>query len=240
LGIKGTAVLVKTVACGLMVVGFACSMSGVYAQSAATGSKSRDNRCKAASSNYTIVTTADVSVPALERKLSSYSPAELQALPKNERREVRIVVSGPINEGTVGAAMRSASDEISCRNRDVDEIAVLAYERKEDSDGAYTLGRLEWAPAGGWASMTAAVARSNDRAGYRYTPTFAPKVAAGGSTEPKPTAREFKLYDAMMAYLNAHPNESEDVLMPRIAKKLGVSVKELDDIFLKVEVYKHY
>lgn len=235
--------LVRTVAYGLMVVGFAFSMSVLHAQNASSsGSQNAGDRCKArtASANYRIVANADVTMSALERNLSSYSPAELRALPKNERREIRIVVSGPINQSTVDAAMRAAADEVSCANRDIDEVAVLAYERKEDADGAYTLGRLEWAPAGGWASVSAAIARSNDRSGYLYSPTFTPKVVGGGSTQPKPTAREFKLYDEMMTYLNAHPDADEDVLMPRIAKKLGVSVKELDDIFIKVEVYKHF
>lgn len=194
-----------------------------------------DSRRKSAA--FQIVANADVSILAMEKPLSSYSPDQLRLLPKNVRRELRIVVAPGIGREALEEAMKGAIQQVTRADPNIDEVAVLAYDRKEDADGAYTLGRMVWAPNGVWAGMTAKIAASNDRSSYKYNADIKDRVGKVNTAD-KPTSEEYRLYDAMMKALNAQPDVEEDVLMPRIAKKLGVSRKRLDAIFLKVEVYK--
>ena len=123
----------------------------------------------------------------------------------------------------------------TARNPDIDEIVVFAYDRKEDVDGAYTFGKLEWCPNGDWAGVTPTIARNNDRNNYKYNVDIKDKV---GDPTSRPTKREFRIHDALDKALWADPDAPEEQVKKKIAKQFKITVEELDRVFVKVLSYQ--
>lgn len=185
---------------------------------------------------YQIVRTTDISIRALDRLLSSYSLAELARLPLNVRKEYRIVVPTDVSRDQLMDSMRSLVHDETAKDPEIDEIVVFAYDRKPDTDAGFTFGKMEWCPSGRWAGVTSSIARTNDRSTYQFVFDIRAKVENSGTTD-RPTAKEFEFHDAIEKALWADPNAAEEKVMRQVAKRLGVSVKRLDEAYLKVAVY---
>jgi len=186
---------------------------------------------------YTIVNTSDLSIKALSKNLSDYSVSELKSLPVNIRKEYRIIVYSDISKEELKATMKHLVVRETEKNPDIDEIVVFAYDRKEDSGGVYTFGKVEWCPSGNWGGVTPEIASTNDRSSYKYLYDIKDKVGKISSAS-VPTKEEFSIYDSFEKALWADPNVDEEIIKQRVAKKLGISVEKIDRICIKVLTYK--
>jgi hypothetical protein len=179
----------------------------------------------------------DLSMKALTKNLSDYSVSELKSLPVNIRKEYKIVVSSDISKEELKATMKHLVVQETKNNPDIDEIVVFAYDREEDSKGAYTFGKMEWCPNGNWDGVTPGIASSNDRSSYKYLFHIKDKVG-NISNANVPTKEEFRIYDSFEKALWADPNAAEEIVKQRVARKFGISVEKIDRICIKVLTYK--
>lgn len=189
---------------------------------------------------YRIVESKDYSIRALTKPLSAYSSAQLTSLPINIRKIYKIVVPSDISKKELKTSMRHLVKQEITKNPDIDEIAVFAYDRKEDLEGPYTFGKMEWCPNGNWAGVTPHIASSNDRSSYKYIFDIKGKVG-DISADDIPTRQEFAIYDAYQKLRKpflANPDLDEEMIMKRVARKLDISEKKLYEIWLKVLTYQ--
>jgi len=205
--------------------------------------------------NYEIIETEDISIKSLDKPLFDYSTSEIEKLPMNIRKRYRVVVPSDISkEGLKSTLIQVVMDKTSA-NPDIDEIVVLAYDRKEDADDIYTFGMAEWCPNGDWAGVTPLIASTNDRSSYQYN--FDTKDKVGGiDASDRPTEREFEIHDYyddrlleetkklieaeddILSYKYADQEELETVVRTEVANKYSISEEELDKIYIKVWTYK--
>ncbi|MGD9779561.1 hypothetical protein [Methanomethylovorans sp.] len=195
---------------------------------------------------YEIIKIEDISIKALEKPLSEYSSSELNNLPMNVRMQYRVLLPIGVSETELKSTLIQLVLDETSKNTDIDEISVFAYERKEDSSGAYTLGMLEWCPNGQWDGVTAEIASSNDRSSYAYNIEIKDKVAKPDSIE-RPTEKDFEIYDY---YQQVYSEEFEkldlsdpyatvnyDIVYQRVADQFGITKEEVDQITKKVALY---
>ena len=117
---------------------------------------------------YEIIDVKDASHKPLEKALSAYSLAELEALPLNKKMIYR-VVAADVTEDSVRPTIEQIIDEITGRDQDIDEITVFLYSDAALAFGAYDLGTATWAPGGELGNMTPRIAETNDRSSYQTT-----------------------------------------------------------------------
>jgi len=196
----------------------------------------QDGRSNKSVKPYRIVKSEDLSIKALTKPLSAYSSAQLRSLPMNIRKQYKIIVPSDISKEELKASMKHLVKQAITKNPDIDEIVIFAYDREEDSEGAYTFGKMEWCPNGNWAGVTPRIASINDRSSYEYVFDIKTKVGSL-SADDMPTKQEFAIYDAYYKALWANPDLDEEIITKRVAKKLGISEKKLTEIWLKVETY---
>lgn len=189
----------------------------------------------AAIANYKIVDSKDISIKALTRPLSEYALGEIEKLPDNIRKEYQVVVPTNISPSDLESALIHLVRSESAREPDIDEIVAFAYDDKKDIGYGYTYGKIEWCPNGVWGGVTPEIAKTNDRTTYRYKIDIKEKV---GKTSEKPNKREEQIHHAMQKMLFDKPEVPEEEVKKAIAKKFRVSLEELDEIYLKVEVYR--
>lgn len=242
----------------VMVVASGCgekeetkSESGPSSQQQATPVyQQQEQNIKVQAREYTIVDEEDLSIKALDKLLSDYSANEIAQLPMNIRMTYKILVPSDITKEELKATLIQVVKDKTAKNKDIDEIMVFAYDRKQDIDEAYTFGKVEWCPNGDWAGVTSAIASSNDRSSYKYVLDIKDKV---GEEEGKPTARETEIYDLYWEKLNEagnprgytnHPtnleasNEWEKARMQQVLNAYNISYDELFDIVIKVSFWK--
>ncbi len=186
--------------------------------------------------DYEIVEIEDISMKAMDKPLSAYSLSEVERLPTNIRNRYRVVVPSDISKAEFKSTIIQLIMDETKKNPDIDEIAVLVYDRKEDADSVYTFGKVDWCPNGDWAGVTTKIASSNDRSSYEYVFNIKDKVGNIDSKD-KPTEREFEIYDTYEEALWKDVNVPEEVVRKRVAKELGVSEEELDKIYIRVLAY---
>lgn len=184
---------------------------------------------------YSIVEREDLSMKAMVKPLSAYSHAELVRLPTNVRKVYKIVVDSGISREDLAATMRQVVADETQRDPEIDEVAVFAYDSERDTSGGYTFGKLEWCPHGDWGSMTPEIASSNDRSSYDFTIDIKGKV--GGSSG-RPTEREFEIYRAFDAELWGNPEKPEEEVQATVSARFGVSVEEVNTIWVKVQTHQ--
>lgn len=114
---------------------------------------------------YKIAETENLSFKAMDKPLSSYTADELNALPMNKRMVYRVVVPSDIKEEQVRPTVDRIISDITSKDNDVDEIGLFLYV-DEEVHREYDVARVDWAPGGVWGSVSAEIARSNDRSGY--------------------------------------------------------------------------
>ena len=205
--------------------------------------------------NYEIVKTEDISIKALDKPLSAYSTSEIEKLPMNIRKRYRVVVPSDISKEGLKSTLIQVVMDKTLANPDIDEIVVLAYDRKEDTDDIYTFGKVEWCPNGDWAGVTSLIATTNGRSSYQYNFDIRDKVGIIDTSD-RPTEREFEIHDyydarlleeskkrieaedAGLPYKYADQEELENAVRTEVAKKYGISEEELDIIYIKVWTYK--
>ena len=205
--------------------------------------------------NYEIVKTEDISIKALDKPLSAYSTSEIEKLPMNIRKRYRVIVPSDISKEELKATLIQVVMDKTSENPDIDEVVVLAYDRKEDADSIYTFGKVEWCPNGNWAGVTSTIASTNDRASYQYNFDINDKVGSIDASD-RPTEREFEIHDyyddrlleetkklieaedAGLPYKYADQEELENAVRTEVANKYGISEEELDKIYIKVWTYK--
>lgn len=186
---------------------------------------------------YTILESKDISIKAMTQPLSSYKSGEVANLPNNIRMKYRILVPSDISRDELKATMIQLVKDESAKNPDIDEMVAFAYDRKEDSQGVYTYGKIEWCPNGNWAGVTPQIAKNNDRSNYEYVIDIKNKVGAQDTID-KPTKREFEIYNVFYKALWADPDVPEEKIEKKIAKQFKISTEKLKEIFIKVVAYK--
>lgn len=184
---------------------------------------------------YEVAAAEDNEIKALTRPLSSYRPGELRSLPMVRRRVYRIVLSPDLTREQAKATLVKAVADAVGRNADLDVITVFAYDRKAETEGAYTVGRLVWAPGGRPGNVTPHIAANNDRSRYEFKVDFKATV---GSSEKRPQQEDFRIYDAVEEALWANPEEPEDRAIERVAKRLGMTPEAVAERHLKVLIYR--
>ena len=187
--------------------------------------------------HHEIVKTEDLSRKALNKPLSAYSTSEIEKLPMNTRKVYRIVVPSDISKEELEATMIQVVKDKTSENPDIDEIAVYAYGRKEDTDDVYTFGKVEWCPNGDWGGVTPRIASTNDRSSYKYNFNIRDKVGNINASD-RPTEREFEIYDALEKALYEEPDTQEEIINERVAEELEISKEEVNRIWLKVSSWK--
>ncbi|MCK5150077.1 hypothetical protein KAJ87_04090 [Candidatus Pacearchaeota archaeon] len=186
--------------------------------------------------DYEIIEIEDISMKAMDKPLSAYSLSEIEKLPTNIRKRYRVVVPSDISKAEFKSTLIQLIMDETKKNPDIDEIAVLVYDRKEDADSVYTFGKVDWCPNGEWADVTTKIASSNDRSSYEYVFDIKNKVGNIDS-EDRPTEREFEIYDTYEEALWEDVNVPEEEVRERVANELGISEEELDKIYIKVLAY---
>jgi len=149
--------------------------------------------------NYEIVKEDDISMKPLTKPLSSYSPEELNSLPMNIRMVYKVVISPNITKEELKSTLIQVVMDKTSKNKDIDEVSVFAYDRKEEVNFAYNLGTVDWCPNGDWGSMTPEIASSNDRSSYKYVFNIKDQVGNINLSE-RPTEREYEIYDTYNKY----------------------------------------
>lgn len=186
--------------------------------------------------SYKIIKTEDASIRALDRAPSTYNSTEIKNASMNVRKSYRIVIASDISKEGLKSTLIQVIIDKTLENPDIDEVAVFAYDRKEDINNAYTFGKVEWCPNGNWSGVTAKIASTNDRSSYKYNFEIKEKVGNISASD-RPTEKEFKIYNAFDKLLWAEPDTSEEILLRRVAKQFSISEKEIDDIYMKVMQY---
>ena len=197
--------------------------------------------------NYDVIQENDISMKALTKSLSAYTPEELNSLPLNMRKEYRVVISPEISKEELKSTLIQVAMDKKSENNDIDEVVVFAYDRKEDVNDAFTLGKVEWCPNGDWGSMTPEIASSNDRSSYQYVFDIKDKVGNIDASD-RPTEREYEIYNyykecSDAAWTNIDLSDptavvDEDLLIQKVAEKYGITEEEANRICNKVVLYQ--
>ncbi len=197
--------------------------------------------------NYDVIQEDDISMKALTKSLSAYTTEEINSLPLNVRKEYRVVISSDISEEELKSTLIQVVMDKTSENNEIDEVVVFAYDREEDVNDIFTLGKVEWCPNGDWGSMAPEIASSNDRSSYQYVFDIKDKVGNIDASE-IPTEREYEIYDYYEKCYDAawgnidlsDPTATvdEDLIIEEVAKKYEITKEEASRICDKVVLYK--
>jgi len=184
---------------------------------------------------YEIVATEDGSMKALTQPLSAYSVQEIKALPIAKRSTYRIVVSAQITRQQALSTLVQLVIDRAHADPDLDAIRVFAFDRREDADSIYTVGRLTWGPGGRLDGVTPEMAQGNGRLGYAFDIDISEKV---GDVGKRPTARQFEIHDALEKELWKDPDEPEEEVVRRVAQSLNMKAVDVQRIHMEVGMWK--
>lgn len=203
---------------------------------------------------YTIIKTEDKSHKAMDKPLSSYSIAELNELPMDVKISYRIVVPTDITKDQLKNTIKKLISNELQKNKDIDEIIIFVYDRKEDANGIYTFARAIYAPNGKLGGVTPQIASLNDKSSYKIIWEINDKVGNIQQSD-RPTEKEFEIYhyfddrlfeetdkmydaqDAGLPHKYSNSAEVENAVIKEVANKYGISEEEVDRIFMKVLAY---
>lgn len=129
--------------------------------------ESKQEQTTATAAEYEIVETKDASHKALEKPLSSYTLAELDALPIDKKMSYTVLVSPKIKEAQVKPTIDKIISDITSKDKDIDEITIFLYSDKEIIGQAYDVAKATWAPGGKLGNVTPEIAKTNTRNGYK-------------------------------------------------------------------------
>jgi hypothetical protein len=140
----------------------ACALPAELSELNAPTSEDRDGPVP-----YEIVQAEDTSHMAITKRLSELTARDFAEAVKDKRMRYRVVVPPTIKEQQVEPTVTKIIDEITSKDRDIDEIGVLLYSDKAIVDEAFDVATATWAPHGELGHVTPEIAKTNDRAGYR-------------------------------------------------------------------------
>ena len=162
------------------------------------------------------------------------------------RKQYRVLVPTDITKEELRATLIQIVMDKTSKNRDIDAISIFAYDRREDINGAYTLGTVDWCPNGNWGDVTPEIASSNDRSSYEYV--FDIKNKVGNENLKRPTDLEFEIRDYYTVCSDAEWDKidlsdpyavvDEDVVYQKVADKYGITKEEAEEICMKVTLYQ--
>jgi hypothetical protein len=163
------------------------------------------------------------------------------------RKQYRVLVPSDISEEEVKATFTQIIMDETSKNNDIDAICIFAYDRKEDINGAYTIGKVDWCPNGNWGDVTSKIAETNDRSSYEYVFDIKGKVV--NPTIDSPTELEFEIYDYFLVCCDDEWDKidlndpyaivDEELVAQKVAEHYGISVEKVDEICLKVVEYQY-
>lgn len=116
---------------------------------------------------FQVISRNDISNKALEGPLSSYTAAEIAALPTAKRETVNAIIDGPITQDQVEPTLHAILDVIRAADSDTDEITIWLHSDADRIGRGWDIGRLLWAPHGEMGRITPQIASSNDRSTYQ-------------------------------------------------------------------------
>lgn len=178
---------------------------------------------------YQVLKVRDISIKALGNKqLSSYSASELNELPMNIRKEYRVFIPPQLTKEEVTATLRHLVDIESRKNNDIDEIAIFAYDNKDEFNGYYTVGKLEWCPDGNWGGVTPEIASSNNRSSYEYVIDISdtylnPKTSLSIGTKVKLQNKNSKTVDVS----SKKDSWGDDTIIVRVPNGTQVTIMDI-------------
>ncbi|NPE31670.1 hypothetical protein HNV12_27680 [Methanococcoides sp. SA1] len=163
------------------------------------------------------------------------------------RKQYRVLISTDVSKEELRSTLIQIVMDETSKNSDIDAISIFAYDRKEDVNGVYTLGTVDWCPNGNWGDVTSEIASSNDRSSYEYI--FDIKQKVGNPTVTSPTKLEFEIYDYFLSSCDAEWDKidlsdpysyvDEDVVKQNVANHYGISVEKVNTICTKVVEYNY-
>lgn len=140
---------------------------GTSAPSVTPQSQLEAPRSEASPAGYTILSAEDNSIKAITRALSTYTVAELDALPLNKRITVNAAIEGPITQDQVAPTLDAILSSVRGSDPDADEVTVFLYSEPRLVGQGYDVGTALWAPGGQRGGVTPQIAERNDRSTYR-------------------------------------------------------------------------
>ncbi|MCD4822581.1 MAG: hypothetical protein K8R11_11070 [Methanococcoides sp.] len=162
------------------------------------------------------------------------------------RKQYRVLVPTDISKEELKATLIQIVLDKTSENKDIDAISIFAYDRREDVNGAYTLGTVDWCPNGNWGDVTPEIASSNDRSSYEYV--FDIKEKVGDDNLERPTDLEFEIRDYYTVCSDAEWDKidlsdpyavvDEEVIYQKVADKYGITKEEAKEICMKVTLYQ--
>ena len=162
------------------------------------------------------------------------------------RKQYRVLVPSDISKDELKSTLIQIVIDKTSENKDIDAIAIFAYDRKEDINDAYTFGTMNWCPNGNWGDVTPEIASNNDRSSYEYV--FDIKDKVGDKNIERPTDLEFEINDYYYVCSDAEWDKidlsdpyafvDEDIIYPKIADKYGITKEEAKEICRKVSIYQ--
>lgn len=117
--------------------------------------------------DFQVISRNDISNKALERPLSSYTAAELAALPTAKRETVNAIIDGPITQDQIEPTLHAILELIRAADSDTDEITIWLHSDADRIGRGWDIGRLLWAPHGEMGNITPQIASSNNRSTYQ-------------------------------------------------------------------------
>lgn len=138
---------------------------------------------------YEIVESKDISHKAITGPLSSYTVAQLQALPMDTKYSFKVVVPPTITQAQVKPTVDAMVKAVTTKNPDLDEATFLIYSSKEIVDGTYDVASAVWAPGGALGNVTPTIASTNDRSTYQTKIDIVPNLEASLKASHTPTTR---------------------------------------------------
>ena len=180
------------------------------------------------------------------------------------RKQYRVLVPSDVSKEELKATLIQIVMDKTSENKDIDAIAIFAYDRKEDINDAYTFGTMNLCPNGNWGDVTPEIASNNDRSSYQYKFDIKDKVG-NIDTSNTPTEREYEIYDyyndrydkeVTKIYETNEPEKSyysfeeitkineeiiaaENAFITEVAHKYNISEDEAYEITIKVYVYEN-
>lgn len=183
------------IALAIVVIAFFDSQNSPASSKSASTGESIATQPAAHATSYEIVQSEDVSHKAISAPLTSYTVAELQALPLDKKYSFKVVVPPTITQAQVKPTVEAIVKEVTSKNPDLDEASIFLYSDKQIVEGMYDVASAVWAPGGALGNVTARIASSNDRSSYRLKISVVPNLEASLKASHTPTT-QFGLSDA--------------------------------------------
>jgi len=173
---------------------------------------------------------------AIVKKLSSYTSMELAKLPYVIRQECRIVVPEGLSEAQIKKIAEDVVSNELYEDNEIDEMIIFIYDNESDVSGAYTIGKAIWGIDGELGNISPQIAENNDKSMHKVT--FDIKKTKSKNLSERELMMARTLDKALWDTADNNLDTDEEVIVAKIADKFGISVEELDEIYVKFMEWK--